>query len=88
VQKYAAPQSNFAEGKNHPTAKPVGLIEHFVRIGSKPGDIVLDMFAGGGTTGKACTNVGQRRCILVEKSNEYCTNIETRLSIKRHLEVS
>lgn len=83
VQHYATPQSNFKEGKNHPTAKPVGLIEHLVRVGSAPGDKVLDLFAGGGTTGEACKNVSQRRCILIERSPKYCDEIEKRLSIKR-----
>lgn len=83
VQSFAAPQSNFDEGKHHPTAKPVGLIEHIVNLGSRPGDIVLDPFAGGGTTGQACANIGQRRCILVEKKDEFCAVIEKRLDIER-----
>lgn len=83
VQEFASPQSNFGEGKHHPTAKPVELFELLVRIGSKPGDTVLDLFAGGGTTGQACTNVGQRRCILIEKEEKFCQVIENRLGIKR-----
>jgi len=88
VQEYATPQSNFKEGRHHPTAKPVGLIELLVRVGSKTGDVVLDMFAGGGTTGEACKNVGQRQCILIEKSPDYCDVIEQRLNIKRREETT
>lgn len=83
VQTFATPQSNFKEGKYHPTSKPVELIKHFVALGSKPGDIVIDMFAGGGTTGAACNSLGQRQCILIDKSSEYCKIIEDRFGIKR-----
>jgi site-specific DNA-methyltransferase (adenine-specific) len=83
VQEFATPQSNFEEGRHHPTAKPVGLIEHLVQVGSKTGDIVLDCFAGGGTTGLACAKVQQRRCLLVEADDAFCSVIETRLGIKR-----
>ena len=34
---------------DHPTAKPVELIGHFMRLHSEPGDLVLDPFCGGGT---------------------------------------
>jgi DNA modification methylase len=54
-----------------------------VEIGSKPGDLVFDPFAGGGTTGAACVEVGSRRAILVEQSDLYSTAIEKRLGIKR-----
>lgn len=88
VQRHARPQSNYDDKPFHPTAKPLALIEHLIQIGSKPADIILDMFAGGGTTGKASTNIGQRRCILVEQNDEFCTRIENRLNIKRHTEVT
>jgi len=83
IQTFPVPQSNFDEGSHHPTPKPVALIKRFVELGSKPGDIVLDCFAGGGTTGQACADIGQRQCILVEKSDKFCQVIEMRLNIKR-----
>ena len=83
VQLDAAPQSNFKDKKQHPTAKPLKLIELFVRVGSKPGDIVLDRFAGGGVTGEACSRVKQRRCLLIEKEGEFAATIERRLGISR-----
>lgn len=83
VQRHATPQSNFIEGKHHPTAKPLSLIKLLVELGSKPGDVVVDMFAGGGTTGEACKDVGQRRCVLIERDDKYCQVIEARLKIKR-----
>ena len=83
VQTHATPQSNFTEGKFHPTQKPLKLIKLFVELGSKQGDLIFDPFAGGGTTGIASKDVGGRRTILVEQSNEYATIIENRLGIKK-----
>jgi DNA modification methylase len=83
VQEWAAPQTNFNDEKVHPTQKPIGMFELFVKVGSSPGDIILDPFAGGGTTGAACKEIAQRQCVLIELENEYCEAIEERLSIKR-----
>jgi site-specific DNA-methyltransferase (adenine-specific) len=82
VQQHATPQSNFNEGRNHPTSKPLALLKLFVEVGSKQGDLIFDPFAGGGTTGMASKEIGQRRTILVEKSREFAAAIETRLGIK------
>jgi DNA modification methylase len=86
VQSVSAPNSNTKDGGYHPTPKPVKLLEHLITIGSKPMDIVLDLFAGGGATGEACANITQRRCILIEKSDTFCCNIEKRLKINREVE--
>jgi len=45
---------------DHPTPKPVELVEHFLRLHGKPGDIVLDPFCGGGTTLVAAKRLGMR----------------------------
>jgi len=42
---------------DHPTPKPVELVEHFLRLHTKPGDLVLDPFSGAGTTGVACVRL-------------------------------
>lgn len=83
VQEWAAPQSNFEDKKYHPNSKPLGLFELFIKVGSKPGDLIVDPFAGGGTTGEASKNIGQRQCVLIEQSDDYCQIIERRLDIKR-----
>jgi DNA modification methylase len=83
VQVYAAPNANTRGGGYHPTPKPQALIEHLVRLGSKPTDLVVDPFAGGGTTGAACAEVRQRRCVLIEKEDSFCQAIEHRLEIWR-----
>ena len=56
---------------DHPTPKPVALAEHFIRLHTAPGDVVLDPFAGHGWVGVACVRTG-RRFIGVELDPDYC----------------
>ena len=55
---------------DHPTPKPVQLMEYFLDLHSKPGDVVLDAFSGSGTTAIACHNM-KRRFICIEKDDQY-----------------
>lgn len=55
-------------GKIHPTEKPSRLAEIMIETSSNPGDLVVDFFAGSGSTGVAAKKLG-RKCILIEKSN-------------------
>ena len=57
-------------GNVHPTQKPIKLVREWVRQFTDPGELVLDPFAGSGTTGvaAACEN---RRCLLIEKDPAY-----------------
>lgn len=58
-------------GKNtHLTVKPIALMRHLVRLLSKPGDVILDCFAGSGTTLIAALLEG-RECVGVELMPEY-----------------
>lgn len=70
--------------KQHPTQKPVGLIRHFVRLHSNAGDMVLDPFAGSGTTGAACILEG-REYLLIEKDIKYLNLIQNVLSVQLEL---
>lgn len=54
----------------HPTMKPVKVVEHALAHSSKPGDIVLDLFGGSGTTLIACQAL-QRRCRIMEIDPKY-----------------
>jgi site-specific DNA-methyltransferase (adenine-specific) len=45
-------------GNTHPTVKPVALMQYLVRLVTPPGGLVLDPFAGSGTTGLACEAEG------------------------------
>ena len=54
----------------HPTVKPIGIIENLIINSSNPGDLVLDPFMGSGTTGVACVNTG-RDFIGMELDKQY-----------------
>jgi len=56
-------------GKIHAAEKPSRLAEIMIKTSSNPGDLVVDLFAGSGSTGVAARAVGGRRCVLVEKSD-------------------
>lgn len=64
---------------NHPTQKPITLMQELVFLFSDSGDIVADPFMGSGTTGVACANLG-RKFIGIEKERKYfdiaCERIE------------
>lgn len=57
-------------GSKHPTVKPVALVQYLIRHITPPGGIVLDPFAGSGTTGEAAKREGFD-CILMEAEDEY-----------------
>ena len=50
----------------HPTQKPLALVENLILQYSNPGDLILDPFAGSGTTALAARNTA-RRCIAIER---------------------
>lgn len=56
----------------HPTQKPVELLQYLIRAYSRPGDLVLDPFAGSGSTGEACI-IESRKFIGCERDPNYCT---------------
>jgi DNA modification methylase len=55
----------------HPTQKPPSLHEKALRRCTKPGDIVLDLFGGSGSTMIACEQL-KRRCLTVEQEPIFC----------------
>jgi site-specific DNA-methyltransferase (adenine-specific) len=61
--------TNGKERTGYPTQKPLGILRRIVQASSNPGDLVLDFFAGSGTTGAACLELG-RRFILVDNNPE------------------
>ena len=62
----------------HPTVKPVALMEYLVKLVSRDNQVVLDPFAGSGSTLIACRKLG-RRYIGIEKDREYCGIAERRM---------
>ena len=66
------------EKTGYPTQKPLGILERIVRLHSNEGDVVLDFFAGSGTTGEACGNLG-RSFVLVDHNPEAIEIMRRRL---------
>jgi DNA modification methylase len=64
---------------NHPTCKPVSILENLVVNSSCEGDTILDPFMGSGSTGVACVKHG-RKFIGIEKIAEYCEVAKERLA--------
>ncbi len=59
--------TNSKEKTGYPTQKPLGILKRIILASSNPGDVVLDFFAGSGTTGAACLELG-RRFILIDNN--------------------
>ncbi len=59
--------TNSQEKTGYPTQKPSGVLSRIVAASSKPGDLVLDFFAGSGTIGEVCLQLG-RNFILVDNN--------------------
>ena len=59
--------TNGKEKTGYPTQKPLGILNRMIRASSNPGELVLDFFAGSGTTGVSCLELG-RRFILIDNN--------------------
>jgi DNA modification methylase len=66
------------DGIAHPTVKPVDLMRWLVKLVTPPGGIVLEPFAGSGTTVEACVLEGFR-CIAIEREGDYLPLILKRI---------
>ena len=68
-------------GKNmgHPAVFPVGLPEFFIKLFTKEGDLVLDPFAGSGSTGIAAKNLN-RNVVLIDTNPQYVQVMTDRLT--------
>lgn len=69
----------FGVGSEFSTPKPEALIERVFQLATNPGDLVLDSFAGSGTTGAVAHKMG-RRWIMVELGDHAVTHIVPRLT--------
>lgn len=67
-------------GSKHPTVKPIALMRWLVRLVTPPGGIVLDPFAGTGTTAAAARDEGFA-CILMEADHGYAADIRARFGL-------
>ena len=62
----------------HPCEKPAPLLRHMIETSTRPGALILDPFAGSGSTLEVAATTG-RHAIGIEKSEEYCEKIARRL---------
>ena len=72
---YVLPTS---QGSGHPTQKPLSMVTDWITRFTNPGDIILDPFAGTGTTLRAAINEG-RKAIGIEQDERWCELIAKRL---------
>lgn len=70
--------TNSRERTGYPTQKPLRLLERIVRASSNPGELVVDFFAGSGTTGVAAARLG-RQYLLVDNNRHAIEIAATRL---------
>jgi hypothetical protein len=67
-------------GSKHPTVKPLDLMQYMVRLVTPPKGLVLDLFAGTGTTGEAAWREGFS-AVLIEREAEYQADIRRRMAL-------
>ena len=83
---YSYPICHGKERYEHPTQKPLSLIKDLIEKHSNPGDLVLDTFAGTGTTGHA-SYLLDRKFILIENDRTYFEIIKKRLNKLKNLTI-
>jgi DNA modification methylase len=84
IQKFSVINNDNKE-KWHPTQKPVGMIEYFIKTYSNENDIILDNCMGSGSTGIACLNFN-RKFIGIELNDEYFDKAKERIGVHKNLE--
>ena len=82
VWKFPAPGKNEKAYGGHPTQKPVALIKRCLRASTNADDLVLDPFAGSGSTGIAAMGMG-RKFLLCEQNDDYVRLTVNRLKAER-----
>ncbi len=70
--------TNGREKTGYPNQKPEGVLRRVLEPSSRPGDRVLDFFAGSGTTGAVARQLG-RRFVMVDSNPEACAVMRERL---------
>jgi DNA modification methylase len=71
------------KGNVHSTVKPLALLEYFIKLTTAQDAIILDPFAGSGSTLIAAKKLG-RRCLGIEKEREYCEISAARIKGNKH----
>jgi site-specific DNA-methyltransferase (adenine-specific) len=77
--------TNSKEKTGYPTQKPLGVIRRIIQASSNPGDTVLDFFAGSGTIGTACLEMG-RNFILIDNNIQSMQTMAKRFENQNKIE--
>lgn len=78
IAKVRAQDRPTVDGVFHPTNKPISLMRYLVRLVTPLGGLVLDPFAGSGSTAEACVLEGVS-CVAVERESRYLPLIQYRI---------
>jgi len=76
----SVPFWSMPENTDHPTQKPEKLIAKIILASSNPGDLILDPFAGSGTTAVVAKKLG-RNFVAIESDEHYCLLAQKRLEM-------
>jgi site-specific DNA-methyltransferase (adenine-specific) len=71
--------TNGKEKTGYPTQKPLGILRRIISASSKPNDVVLDFFAGSGTTGAVCLEL-DRQFILIDENPQAIEVMQSRFA--------
>jgi site-specific DNA-methyltransferase (adenine-specific) len=74
--------TNGKEKTGFPTQKPIGVLNRIVKVHSNPGDVILDYFAGSGTSGMSAA-ANDRGFVMIDSSIAACQIMAKRLSGSR-----
>lgn len=77
--------TNSKEKTGYPTQKPIGILNRIISASSNPGDTVLDFFAGSGTTGASCIELG-RNFMLIDDNDQSMQVMANRFSDSSDIE--
>lgn len=76
---YVTVNTGGEKGNPHPAPMPIELAQHLVMLATWPGQTVMDIFGGSGTTARAARSLG-RNAVLIEKSEDWCALSSRNLS--------
>ena len=79
IENNRNPENRLPNKNNHPTVKPIALMEYLIKMITPKGGVVLDPFMGSGTTGVACNNLDYN-FIGIEFDTEYFKIAEKRIN--------
>jgi site-specific DNA-methyltransferase (adenine-specific) len=77
--------TNGKEKTGYPTQKPLGILRRIISASSNPGEVVLDFFAGSGTTGAVCLEL-DRQFILIDENPQAIEVMRRRFANHQEIE--